>query len=127
MDEQTKCAIAHFDKKVTDYQIYVDRELQNQNEQLKSAKNYLINTLDSQDKKINDFINNGGVGAPGEDGVTFTPVVSDDGVLSWTNNKGLENPAPVNLKGLTEEDKAEIKAYIDGVILGNVEMALGGI
>jgi len=32
-------------------------------------------------------------------GATFTPSVSEDGVLSWTNDKGLDNPAPVNIKG----------------------------
>ena len=36
---------------------------------------------------------------PGENGATFAPSVSSDGVLSWTNDKGLENPAPVNIKG----------------------------
>lgn len=41
----------------------------------------------------------GADGADGEDGVTFTPSVSADGVLSWTNDGGLENPAPVNIKG----------------------------
>lgn len=30
---------------------------------------------------------------------TFIPSVSSDGVLSWTNDKGLENPTPVNVKG----------------------------
>lgn len=35
----------------------------------------------------------------GEDGATFTPAVSEDGTLSWSNDKGLENPAPVNIKG----------------------------
>ena len=30
-------------------------------------------------------------------GVTFTPSVSSDGVLSWTNDGGLENPESVNL------------------------------
>ena len=35
----------------------------------------------------------------GEDGATFTPSVSADGTLSWTNNKGLTNPDPVNIKG----------------------------
>ena len=30
---------------------------------------------------------------------TFTPSVSADGTLSWTNNKGLPNPEPVNIKG----------------------------
>lgn len=47
-----------------------------------------------------------------ENGATFTPSVSADGVLSWTNDKGLDNPESVNIKGdpytLTEADKAEI-------------------
>ena len=32
-------------------------------------------------------------------GATFTPYVSESGDLSWTNNKGLENPTTVNIKG----------------------------
>lgn len=40
-----------------------------------------------------------GGGSAGNDGTTFVPSVSADGVLSWTNNGGLENPAPVNIKG----------------------------
>ena len=36
---------------------------------------------------------------PGESGATFTPSVSVDGIISWTNNKGLENPESVNIKG----------------------------
>lgn len=38
-------------------------------------------------------------GAKGEDGATFTPNVSLDGELSWTNDKGLPNPPSVNIKG----------------------------
>lgn len=41
----------------------------------------------------------GGGGGTGENGATFTPSVSADGVLSWTNDKGLDNPGPVNVKG----------------------------
>lgn len=38
--------------------------------------------------------------ATGEEaGITFTPSVSDDGIISWTNNGGLDNPEPVNIKG----------------------------
>lgn len=33
------------------------------------------------------------------DGATFIPSVSEDCDLSWTNNKGRENPATVNIKG----------------------------
>ena len=32
-------------------------------------------------------------------GGTFTPSVDSSGVLSWTNDIGLENPAPINIKG----------------------------
>jgi hypothetical protein len=38
-------------------------------------------------------------GADGADGTTFTPSVSAAGDLSWTNDGGKANPAPVNLKG----------------------------
>jgi hypothetical protein len=34
-----------------------------------------------------------------KDGTTFTPSVSDEGVLSWTNADGKDNPAVVNIKG----------------------------
>ena len=52
---------------------------------------------------LEDLKNTGGTpgedGQDGEDGATFTPSVSADGVLSWTNDKGLDNPASVNIKG----------------------------
>lgn len=35
----------------------------------------------------------------GENGATFYPSVGENGDLSWSNDKGLENPAPVNIKG----------------------------
>lgn len=35
----------------------------------------------------------------GKDGATFTPSVDVSGNLSWTNDKGLANPDPVNIKG----------------------------
>lgn len=35
----------------------------------------------------------------GENGATFIPNVSSDGIISWTNDKNLENPTPVNIKG----------------------------
>lgn len=37
----------------------------------------------------------------GSDGATFTPSVSDEGVISWTNDKDLPNPDPVDIKGDT--------------------------
>lgn len=35
----------------------------------------------------------------GTDGVTFTPSVSNEGVISWTNDGGLPNPSPVSIRG----------------------------
>ena len=40
----------------------------------------------------------------GIDGVTFTPSVSVDGVISWTNDGGLVNPTPINIKGQTGDN-----------------------
>ena len=75
----------------------------------------------------------GADGAPGKDGTTFTPSVSAAGDLSWTNDGGKANPAPVNLKGpqgpagddyvLTDADKTEIA---NEVIAGGQEVQLGG-
>ena len=84
----------------------------------------------------------------GQNGATFTPSVSLDGIISWTNDRELPNPEPVNIKGVkgdkgeqgpagkdgtngkdgyapvrgtdywTDADKAEIKGYVDNAILG---------
>ena len=40
-----------------------------------------------------------GGGGEGSDGTTFTPAVSDIGIISWTNDGGLPNPSPINIKG----------------------------
>lgn len=41
----------------------------------------------------------GAQGQKGEPGAVFTPAVSAEGVLSWTNDGNLQNPDPVNIKG----------------------------
>ena len=45
-------------------------------------------------------------GEPGKDGATFIPSVSEDGILSWTNDSGLPNPEPVDIKGPPGTDGA---------------------
>ena len=40
------------------------------------------------------------IGSGGDGGATFIPSVTADGVISWTNDKGLPNPKPVNIKGV---------------------------
>lgn len=42
---------------------------------------------------------NGSDGTDGIDGTTFTPSVSTEGVISWTNDGGKQNPPSVSIKG----------------------------
>ena len=56
----------------------------------------------------------GADGAAGKDGVTFTPSMSDDGDLSWTNDGGKANPKTVNLKGPKGDTGARGPAGADG-------------
>lgn len=76
----------------------------------------------------------GANGTDGKDGTTFTPSVSAAGDLSWTNDGGKANPAPVNIKGptgatgpqgapgadytLTDADKTEIAAEAAAALAG---------
>lgn len=92
-----------------------------------------IETLALAKKYTDGKFYEGGSGEAGEDGATFIPSVSEDGIISWTNDKNLPNPSPVNIKGekgdngiagidgktpvkgidyWTEEDKQEILQQI---------------
>lgn len=42
----------------------------------------------------------------GTPGTTFTPAVSQEGVISWTNDGNLPNPAPMNIKGAPGKEGA---------------------
>ena len=43
--------------------------------------------------------NDGDTGPAGPTGATYTPSVSSEGEISWTNNGNLPNPDPVNIRG----------------------------
>ena len=60
----------------------------------------------------------------GKDGATFTPSLDDEGNLSWSNDKGLQNPEPKNIRGpqgpegpageVSDDKIAEaVKEYLD--------------
>lgn len=53
-------------------------------------------------------------GESGENGATFIPSVSSDGVLSWTNDRDLPNPEPVSIKGKDGYTPVKGKDYFDG-------------
>ena len=67
-------------------------------------------------------------GLKGDDGTTFYPHVSAEGVISWTNDGGKPNPDPVNIKGADGESayqaavesgftgtEAEFNTYLSGI------------
>lgn len=62
-----------------------------------SGEPYDIYIWDAVNSK---WVNNGALqGATGKDGTTFTPSVSADGILSWSNDDGKPNPPSVSIKG----------------------------
>lgn len=71
-------------------------------------KSYKLTLSLSDGSTINAGIITAPQGPNGANGVTFIPSVSEAGVLSWTNDGGLPNPDPVNIKGdaavITESD-----------------------
>lgn len=56
-------------------------------------------TVKELQEAIDNIGGSEGTGTKGEDGATFIPNVASDGTLSWTNDKNLSNPTPVNIKG----------------------------
>lgn len=50
-----------------------------------------------------------------KDGVTFTPSVSENGLLTWTNNGGLPNPPAVNVMGPAGQDGGRGPQGIQGI------------
>lgn len=77
-----------------------------------SGEPYDVYIWDAVNKK---WVNNGALqGATGKDGTTFTPSVSADGVLSWTNDGGKQNPASVSIKGPAGEAGAGAELFYVG-------------
>lgn len=68
-----------------------------------SAYTYLTDLSGAQGMKGEQ----GAKGDTGAEGTTFTPSVSSDGVISWTNDGGKANPANVNIKGVKGDTGAK--------------------
>lgn len=63
-------------------------------------------------------------GEKGADGVTFTPSIDENGVLSFTNNGGLENPEPIDIRGdngVTFTPSIDAEGYLSFTNDGNLE------
>ena len=53
-------------------------------------------------EKAKELIEVGMQGKQGARGYTFTPVVSQSGILGWTNNGNLENPDSFDLSSVVD-------------------------
>ena len=62
------------------------------------TKGQVLTKQSDADKDYNWQDPTGG-GGIGQNGATFTPSVSPEGVISWTNDRNLPNPEPVRIKG----------------------------
>ncbi len=74
-----------------------------------------LNTvIDKFEKDIDNLWDtvNEGISGSGISGATFTPSVSDDGWLSWENDRGKENPPTVNIRG--DDGRGVSKMEING-------------
>ena len=60
---------------------------------------YILTITDKNGSYDTPNLKGSGGGEGGNNGATFTPSVSEDGIISWTNDAGLDNPEPVNIKG----------------------------
>lgn len=64
-----------------------------------TSDEYILTITDATQSYDTPNLKGGGSGGSGVDGTTFTPSVSEDGIISWTNDGGKANPDPVNIKG----------------------------
>lgn len=93
------------------FSLLVEVPVYNDGDEIESTDEFnaltkLLTELQDLKKELEDLIasggGGGGGGAPGKDGkngATFTPSVDVSGNLSWSNDGGLPNPSPVNIKG----------------------------
>lgn len=76
------------------------------------AESERVEAEQKRDEAVAQIVQNAESGV--YDGATFTPAVSAEGVISWTNDKGLANPQSVNIKGA---DGLSVELQQDGEYL----------
>lgn len=83
----------------------------------------MIEYVQSFDMGINFLL-----GPPTPSEVIFVPSVDADGWLSWTNDGGLPNPEPVNIKGPPGAGAVEsVNGQTGAVVLTSVDIGLGNV
>ncbi len=107
--DQTEYTFGVSYRSLTEQQAVGSKNVQNVITQVNNASSSVANTEKIVVTMSNDLFNltervdaleeGGADGKDGEDGATFIPSVSSEGVISWTNNGGLPNPSAVNITG----------------------------
>ena len=83
----------------------------------------MVEYVQSFDMGINFLL-----GPPTPSEVIFTPHVSEDGTLSWTNDGGLPNPDPVNIMGPPGESPVQsVNGKTGAVELDKTDVGLGNV
>lgn len=70
----------------------------------------ILDNLIEETNKVVEDAKNGNF-----DGATFTPSISEDGDLSWSNDQGKENPPTVNIKGAKGDPGAVKMQVVDNL------------
>ena len=101
------CNNALWDTRWGEYQCKKKQRVCNQSELAMGCESYEKLGTNSGDPKPEIVVRSG---------ATFYPSVSEDGVISWTNDKGLPNPKPVELSyGLNGKDGKDGYTPVKGV------------
>ena len=95
---------ALIDEMVVDYRLISDSYSKSETDTLLASAGK-VKTVNNIEPDANGNITI--EGGTGQDGTTFTPSVSADGTLSWTNDGGKDNPTPVNIKGAKGDTGAQ--------------------
>ena len=97
------------------------------NESIK-IKEIKINTGIKRYEIKTNILGYGSKGIPGndgKDGAIFTPHVSEDGTLEWTNDGNLINPEPSNILGPPGPEGEQGPQGLSGVYVGSEEPPAG--
>lgn len=110
VDDKTVALTTKVDEKIVELTQTVDNKSAELTQTVDAAIENLTNTVNDSVQKAEEAVETTtnkllAAKEAGEfNGATFTPSVTEAGDLSWTNDKGLDNPATVNIKGARGND-----------------------
>jgi len=101
---EAQAVLLHGDQTVAtfSFRIFVEADLSADTVESEDYINWASWAQAELDKRLMEAKNNGDF-----DGATYLPQVSDQGLLSWSNDRGAENPEPVNIVDLLAEKLGE--------------------